>query len=190
MLALIAFGCKKDHNVMNQASLSDFPLATGDSWTYRIDDSINHTTQNAVFTITGSYTLNGPTFYTTQTVIGGVVVDSGGIISSHDSVIYQPNGQGLFSDVTLLLPLTPNSNWHTRYYGDSVFVLAADISFSVLGNAYDSVYNIGRIQSVPDLYIHQNLYIAPHVGIIQETIEISPWIPVNKTIRLVSYHLH
>jgi hypothetical protein len=189
-LAVILFeGCKKQHPAPNTPSLSDFPLKTGDTWTYSIDDSINHTTQTAIFTITGSYTINGPVYYTTQTVINGIVVDSGSIIATSDSVIYQPNGEGLFSSLTLLFPMAPNSYWHTRYTGDSVFVSAANISFNLMGITYDSVYNVGRVESVPDLYIHQNLYIAPHVGIIQETLDVQPWIPVHKTLKLISYQL-
>ncbi len=189
VLILIAYGCKKEKNG-NVDSLSNYPLATGDIWTYQIDDSINHTTQMATFKITGSTVFGGVVSYSTQTTINGTIVDSGQIINSGDSVIYQPNGQSLFSNITLLFPLAQNNNWHTEYFGDSVFVLAANINFSVLGTNYDSVYNVGRIQSVPDLYIHQNLYIAPHVGIIQETLEVDPWIPVHKTIKLVSYNLH
>jgi len=191
ILLLIAFSCKKENSLQNVASLSDFPLANGDVWTYQVYDSIQNTTQTATFKITGNYSINGGgIYYTTQTVINGIVVDSGLIISSKDSVIYQPNGQGLFSTLTLLLPLTPNNRWHTQYYRDSVFVLAANINYTVLSNTYDSVYNVGRVQSVPDLYIHQNLYIAPHVGIVQETLEVSPWIPIHKTLKLVSYNLH
>ena len=190
LVLLAALCCKKETNPANTPSLSDFPLATGDTWNYQVFDSINNITQNATFKITGSYTINGPTVYTTQTVINGNIVDSGVIVHSGDSVMYQPNGQGLFSNLTLLFPLTANNKWHTEYYGDSVFVIAANINFTVLTNNYDSVYNIGRIQSVPDLYIHQNLYIAPHIGIVQETLEVDPWIPVHKTLKLVSYTLH
>ncbi len=194
LLLLIAFACRKEHTVNNVASLSDFPLAIGDTWTYRVDDSINNTTQTATFKITGGYPSGGiPLFvmhYVTQTVINGVIVDSGEIQTCNDTVSYKPNGQSLFSTLTLVLPISPNSNFHTSYYGDSVFVLGANLSLNVLGTTYDSLYNVGRIQSVPDLYIHQNIYIAPHIGIVQQVLDVAPWIPVHKTIRLVSYQLH
>ena len=189
ILIFIAYGCKKEIN-HNVNSLSNFPLATGDIWTYQVNDSINHTTQMATFKITGTTVFGGVVSYSTQTIINGTVVDSGQITNSGDSIMYQPNGQGLFSNLTLLFPLAQNNNWHTEYSGDSVFVLAANINFSVLGTNFDSVYNVGRIQLVPDLYIQQNLYIAPHVGIIQQTLETGTWIPEHKTIKLVSYNLH
>lgn len=194
VLMLVFLCCKKESGTSNTVSLSDFPLAVGDTWTYQVFDSINNNTNNAVFTITGVHMLSGVPVnilnYTTQTVINGTVVDSGSIISYNDSVIYQPNGQGLFSNLTLLFPLTPNNKWHTQYNSDSVSVLASNISFMVLNNNYDSVYNVGRIESVPDLYIHQNLYIAPHIGIIQEALWEGSWVPVHKTLKLVSYTLH
>ena len=196
LLLLIAFACRKEHNtnVNNVPSLTDFPLADGDIWTYQVDDSINNTTQTATFKITGSYPEGSiPLFkmhYTTQTVINGVVVDSGEIQTCNDTVSYKANGQSLFSNLTLLLPLNQNGKWHTSYYGDSVFVIAANVSLNVLGTSYDSLYNVGRIESVPDLYIHQNLYIAPHIGIVQEVLDVAPWIPVHKKVRLVSYQLH
>jgi hypothetical protein len=189
VLILLAYGCKKEKSA-NTDSLSNFPLATGDTWVYQVNDSTHQTTQMATFKITGSAVFGGVVSYSTQTTINGTVVDSGLIINSGDSVMYQPNGQGLFSNLTLLFPLAVNNTWHTQYSGDSVFVLAGNINLTVLGNNYDSVYNVGRVQSVPDLYIHQNLYIAPHVGIIQETLDVAPWIPVHKTIKLVSYNLH
>jgi hypothetical protein len=189
VLVIIVYGCKKERTG-NVDSLSNFPLATGDVWTYQVDDSINHTTQTATFKITASTVFGGMLTFNTQTIINGVVVDSGLIVNSGDTVMYQPNGQSLFSNLTLLFPLSANSKWHTEYYGDSAFVIAANINLSVAGNNYDSVCNVGRIQSVPDLYIHQNLYIAPHVGIIQETLDVAPWIPVHKTIKLISYNLH
>ena len=188
ILLMIAYGCKKE-KTGNVDSLSNFPLATGDVWNYQVYDSIHNTTQMATFKITGTTVFGGIVTYSTQTTINGTIVDSGQIINSGDTIMYQPNGQSLFSNLTLLFPLAQNSTWHTDFYGDSVFVLAANINYSVLGNNYDSVYNVGRIQSVPDLYIHQNLYIAPHVGIIQETLDVAPWIPVHKTIKLVSYTL-
>ena len=191
LILLIAFCCKKEHNTVNVPSLTDFPLAAGDTWNYQLYDSINNVTENATFKITGSYALNGPgIYYITQTVVNGVMVDSGQIISRNDSVIYQPNGQGLFSNLTLLFPLSPNKKWHTEYSGDSVFVLASNINYTVLSSTYDSVYNVGRIQSVPDLYIHQNVYIAPHIGIVRQTLDEGTWIPVHKTIKLVSYNLY
>jgi hypothetical protein len=190
LVVIIAFGCKKNGGPTNVASLSDFPLANGDTWTYQVDDSVNHSTQSATFTITGKYNLSGAAYYNTQTIINGTIVDSGQIITWNDSVIYQPNGTGLFSNLILLFPIVPNHWWHTQYWGDSVFVIGYNNSVTVLGNTYDSVYNVGRIQSVPDLYIHQNLYIAPHVGIVQGTLDVAPWIPVHKTVKLVSYSLH
>ena len=194
ILLLIIFACKKEHNLNNVASFTNFPLAVGDIWNYQVFDSINNTTQNAVFKITGFYISSGVpvniTHYQTQTIINNVITDSGEIVTAGDTVMYKPTGQGLFSNLTLLLPMSPNSNWHTEYYGDSVFVTGANESVAVLGTTYDSLYNVGRIQSVPDLYIYQNLYIAPHIGIVQETLDIAPWIPVHKTIKLVSYQLH
>jgi hypothetical protein len=191
---LLAFACRKEHNVNNVASLTDFPLATGDTWNYQVDDSINHTTQTAVFKITGGYLAGGipvsVMHYTTQTIINGVVTDSGEILTCNDTVMYRPSGQGLFSNLTLLLPLTPNSYWHTGYFGDSVFVISANQYLTVSGNNYDSVYNIGRLQVVPDLYIQQNLFIAPHVGIVQQNLSMGSWIPVHKALRLMSYQLH
>jgi hypothetical protein len=191
---LFILACKKEHNTYNVASLSDFPLATGNTWTYQVDDSINHTTQTATFKITGAYLASGIPIsvmhYTTQTTINNLVTDSGEILTCNDTVMYRPNGQSLFSNLTLVLPLTANSNWHTEYYGDSVFVVAANQVLTVAGNTYDSVFNVDRIQIVPDLYIRQNVFIAPHVGIIQQSLSMGSWIPTNKALRLISYQLH
>lgn len=194
VVLLFVLACKKDHQVNNVASLSDFPLAIGNTWTYQVNDSINNTTQTAIFKITGGYYASGIPIsimhYTTQTIINGVLADSGEILTCNDSVMYRPSGQGLFSNLTLLLPLAPNSNWHTEYYGDSVFVIAANQYLTVLGNNYDSVYNVGRLQVEPDLYIQQNLFIAPHVGIVQQTLNMGTWIPSRKSLKLMSYQLH
>ncbi len=189
-LLIIISACHK-HDTNSYVDLSSYPLKSGDNWTYQVFDSINNVTDTALFSITGSYTLNGgPIYYTTTTVISGTVVDSGLIVLSGDSVMYQPSGNGLFSDLTLLFPLSQGSKWHTRYYGDSVSVNAVNLNRTVLGTTYDSVYNIVRVQSVPDLYIHQTIYIAADIGIIEATCDIMPWIPQHKTIRLIKYSIH
>ena len=189
-LMLLVFACKKEKTT-NTTGLSDFPLAVNNTWTYQVYDSIHQTSQTAVFKITGVYAINGgPLTYTTTTTTDGVVTDSGVITSSNDTIYYQPNGQGLFSNLTLLFPLSPNNYWHTQYYSDSVFVMATDLNLSVLNNNYSHVYQVGRFLSMPDLYINQNLYIAPHVGIIQQSISVGTWIPLNKSMKLVSYSLH
>jgi hypothetical protein len=170
--------------------ISGFPLRAGDSWTYQVFDSINNTTDTAVFSITGSYTLNGgPVYFTTQTNISGVIVDSGLIIHSADSIIYQPAGVGLFSSITLLFPLAQGSHWHTRLFGDSVYVAATNLNLTVLNNNYDSVCNVRRTFMAVDLYINQNIYIAPGVGIIKQEYYMMGWIAQHKTLRLISYSL-
>lgn len=190
LLLATLYACKKDRNNHNVASLSSFPLAAGDIWNYQLYDSINNTTQNATFKITGSVGLNGPIVYLTQTIINNVVVDSGTIEQSGDTIFYQPNGQGLFSNLTLLVPMQANQWWHTQYTADSVYVVAANFNYSVAGNNYDSVFEVGRTEIVPDLYIHQDVYIAQHVGIIQVALNQGSWIQVRKSIKLVSYSLH
>lgn len=170
--------------------ITDFPVKTGDSWTYQVFDSIHNTTDTAVFSITGSYTLNGgPVYFTTQTNISGVIVDSGRIIHSADSIIYQPDGVGLFSNITLLFPLAQGSHWHTQLFGDSVYVAGTNLNLTVLNNNYDSVCNVKRTFMAVDLYIDQNIYIAPRVGIIKQEYYMMGWIPQHKTLRLISYSL-
>jgi hypothetical protein len=189
-LLVLVYSCHKNTG-SSLVDISGFPLKAGDSWTYQVFDSIHNVTDTAVFSITGSYTLNGgPVYHTTQTNISGVIVDSGLIIQSADSIIYQPAGNGLFSDLTLLFPLAQGSKWHTRFYGDSVYVIATNLNRSVLGSNYDSICNVGRIRSVPDLYINQSVYIAPGVGIIEESYYMMGWVPQHKTIRLISYSIH
>ena len=190
VLMLFVFACKKE-KTNNTTGLSDFPLAVNNTWTYLVYDSIQQTSQTAVFKITGMYATNGGAVtYTTTTTTNGTVIDSGLIINSGDTLLYQANGQGLFSNLTLLFPLTVNNYWHTQYYSDSVFVAAANLNLSVLSNNYSNVFLVNRIESVPDLYIRQDVYIAPHVGIIQQNFNQGSWFLVNKSLRLVSYSLH
>lgn len=191
VILILIFACKKNHPTGGFVDISGFPLKAGDTWTYQLFDSINNITDTAVFTITSSYSQGSSVYFNTQTIIAGNVTDSGQIINTGDSVIYQPgNGNGLFSTITLLFPMAQGSKWHTRYYGDSVFVIAANLTHSEFRTTYDSVYYVNRIESVPDLYIHQYIYLAPGVGIIEETLEMAPWIPVHKTLRLISYQIH
>ena len=190
VLMLFVFACKKE-KTNNTTGLSDFPLAVNNTWTYLVYDSIHQTSQTAIFKITGLNVANGGIkTYTTTTTTNGIVVDSGLIINSGDTVLYQANGQGLFSNLTLLFPLTANNYWHTQYYSDSVFVAATNLNLSVLDNNYSNVFQVNRIESIPDLYIGQDVYIAPHVGIIQQNLSQGSWILVHKSLQLVSYSLH
>ena len=171
--------------------ISGFPLKTGDSWTYQVFDSINNTTDTAVFTITGSYGLNGGSvYYTTQTNISGVIVDSGQIIHSADSVMYQPAGTGLFSDIILLFPLAQGSQWQTSRYGETVSVTATNLNLTVLSHSYDSVCSVHRTFMAVDIYIDQTVLVAPRVGIVKQEYYMNGWIAQHKTLRLVSYSLH
>ena len=71
-----------------------------------------------------------------------------------------------------------------------MYGIAVLSSFTVLGKGYSNVYQLQRVMSVPDLYIQANIYEVPGIGIIQETLDMGPWIPQHKIIRLISYSVH
>ena len=193
ILLVLTGSCHKDPVITyNNINMADYPIAVNNKWTYQVSDSINNTVDTAVFKINAEMAINNDTlFFTTQTLMHGAVVDSGTIMKTATSYIYSPNGYGLFDRLKLTFPMHLNSAWGGPIVnGDTLTVSQVITSLNVLGVNYLNVLDIKRSLIIPDYYVSQQVEMAPHIGIVQQNFEIQPWIPLKRSIRLISYELH
>ena len=194
ILLLLIASCHKTQQQQHftTVNMSDYPVNTGNTWTYQVWDSINNITDTAVFKITTKTVLNADTsIYNFQTTVNGVAVDSGTITQSLTAFTYLSlTSNTLFESLRLAFPINANSHWQGHIPGDTLNVISGSANFTVLGNTYSNVCSFHRSLIIPDYYVQATAYLAPGVGIVQETIDIEPWIRQYKTIRLISYYVH
>ena len=191
LLILISACRKTQTRHYTPLNMSDYPVNIGNIWTYQVWDSVTNVTDTVVFKITAKTVVNADTsIYNYQTSANSAVVDSGTITQSLTAYSYSSyTGNGIFQWLRLTFPINITGA-QVLFPQDTIYGIAVLNSFAVLGNTYTNVYQLQRSLSVPDLYIQANIYEVPGIGIIQETLDISPWIPQHKVIRLISYYVH
>ena len=181
ILFLLVFACKKSDTIP-AIQITDIPLKTGDSWSYKVTNYPATQTDTAVYII-GSQTGAVSSVYATHTFINGAAVDSGIVSVSANTRSYSGDnglqffaGSGLFDGWNLTFPISTQSSWSVS--GGTVKVVAAYPNLTIGGNGYNNVYILLRAAITPGGTENDTIYIAPGVGIIQ-------W----NGFPLVSYHL-
>jgi hypothetical protein len=174
--------------------MSTYPAAVNDQWVYQVTDSVAHTVDTATFTITAAAVYNSDsTVYSTQTKVGNIVTDSGTLLQTPGSFTYRPSGtQSLFEYLKLVYPIAINGGWQGYYTGDSLHVVAANITQPVLNMYYQDVFELKRYYLTPGYALEAYIYLAPNIGIVEENILISNGASgtSNKTLLLISYVVH
>lgn len=201
LLALLAFaalyylqscGCKGCEGELGGLVINSFPSAANYQWVYQVTNDSTGVMDTATFIITSEASTNSDsTVYKTQTKVGNTVVDSGTLLQTPNSFTYRPSGtQSLFEYLKLVYPILINGSWQGYYTGDSLHVIAADITQQVLNSTYPNVYELSRSYIPPGIYaVTATVYLAPNVGIIQEQITIYNGAGGNtsRTIKLINY---
>ena len=178
-------------------SAQDYPIAVGNKWTYQLtDDLYSYTDTQTITVISKNVYNNDSTVYHTQTISHDIIIDSSAISFSANSYIYS-NGNAnyaLFYGLKLAFPIAQGSHWiggGGGYYSDSMEVLYAGQTETVLNNTYSNVYEIKRQQIGLDNTVLGQIHVAPKIGVVYQTMNINLGYPVkNQTIRLISYELH
>ena len=173
-------------------NMSDYPVNTGNSWTYQVFDSILNTTDTAVFKVNSKTVLKIDTnLYNYQTMVNGSIVDSGYIVQTANSYTYSSyTGNALFANIKFRFPIYMNGTVAVQFPQDTVYGLSVLQRLTVLANNFTSVYQLQRNLSMPDFYLEATLDVVPGIGIVQEDFSAGSWIPRRKTIRLISYNIH
>ncbi len=191
IIFLAACNKPKPSNI-GDIKMSDYPVKVNDSWTYQVIDSLHHVTDTAIFSITAKTVVNSDSsIYNYQTTVNNVIVDTGTITQAITGYAYFPTTSSyLFSTLKLRFPISGHSGWQGDSPADTLYVLNSFQSYTVLGKTYANVYLINRRVMMVDNSLQATIYIAPSIGIIREDFVASPWIPQNKSIRLISYSIN
>ena len=191
LIFLAACNKPKPSNI-GDIKMSDYPVKVNDSWTYQVTDSLHHITDTAVFIITAKTVVNSDSaIYRYQTTVNNIAVDTGTITQNATGYSYfSTTSNYLFSTLKLTFPIGSHSGWQGYSPLDTLYVLNTFLTYSVLGKAYANVYLINRTVMIVDNSMQATIYIAPGIGIISEDFVASPWIPQNKSIRLISYSIN
>lgn len=184
LLLLLAFACKKTNNIPS-VQISQMPLKGGDSWSYAVTNYPATQTDTAVYQIAqASSVFGGTVTYYTTTSIKGVVVDSGSINVTNNTITYIGDdgvqtyaGSGLFDNWVLTFPLSSSSLWAGT--GANIKVTASGQNLTVGGNNYTNVYTMVRTSITPGGMVTDTLLISPGIGIVK-----------YDGFPLVSYHLN
>ena len=181
IIFLLTFSCKKSSPIA-ALKITDMPLKTGDSWSYKVTNYPATQTDTAVYVI-GSPTGVVTSVYGTHTFINGIAVDSGTVSVTANTRSYSGDnglqffaGSGLFDGWNLTFPISTQSSWSVS--GGTVKVVAAYPNLTIAGSSYKNVYILLRAAITPGGTENDTMYIAPGVDIIQ-------W----NGFPLIAYHL-
>ncbi len=195
LLLIICFisSCHKDKIDEKEISQSQFPISTGDKWTYQVVDNLYGTTDTAVVVVISEQQRTNDTIqFLLQLSINGQVVDTDQITKSSTSFSYkQGNINSLFENLKITFPIKENSVWTGHLLTDTFKVLSIDQSRTILTVDYTNVTTVNRRLISPGYYAVGYVYISPDIGIVEQSLNISYGFPVkNQTIRLMKFEHH
>ena len=189
LLVLLGFTmthCLKDENnyVVYYPRPAYFPNCVGTVWKYLRTDSIKNITDTILVRVKSNVMNNSRPYSVWTYEKSSVVFDSVYVYTHRDSVII--TGSHIYnSKKVLLLPYRLNSKWNSSgYTGDTTVVS------SIERVDHFDAFKIIRHDFGVDLSVNDVMWMAPHVGLIQENIrEFNLVQPRHEFWRLISYRV-
>lgn len=155
--------------------VSDFPNSIGNKYTYRVTDSIRHTTYNVIVSVIGkTKMLNGePVTMWSYTYPSGTYpsgIDTNYVFTNKDSVVFYGNRQ---SDITQQyitnlyhFPLTVGAKWRVSFIGDTSTVIS-NINISAVNKTYNNAFLIHESGYSYNYRITRDQWFVPNLGLVK-----------------------
>jgi hypothetical protein len=166
---LLCLGCaqKKSENVEPQ---NYFPNSVGDSFIYRVTDSVNNNVFNVFVSVVGSTKMSNGLPVNIWTYKYPNSIDTNYVFSNKDSVIFYGSRDTDPNKVIIKnvyhLPVTVGAKWRVSFIGDSSKVVKND-TLQINGKSYNNVYLIHEHFYLTNVITTRDQWFAPNIGLVK-----------------------
>jgi hypothetical protein len=204
-VSLFAFSCcKRDNNTVPSIfTKTSYPLAVGNWWQYRVDETEMGGGYDTIMLKVISETDQG-TYknYLSVVSLKGVTRDSGYFLQSDTSLSFTnllPNPYySLFPNFHLKFPVVKGQYWQGAFTGDSILVKTVLDTYSAYGHTFKPCYVTEESYNLPHNFKINDLYLTPQIGLISgsmsfnsDTAEINGFAgaQVKQSIQLIDFNV-
>jgi hypothetical protein len=170
--------CKKDPTTPTKPlyifNKSDFPLAVGYWWKYRVTDHQGGDDDTITVRINSQEIVGSETHYEFDVRRNnGAIVDSGYYVSEDDRILYKSKHPGypFFGNTFYSFPMQDSSSWVASSPSDNVYVVGIADSIKFYSNVFKPVFFLQRNHKQGTTYQYlQTTQLCPKVGVIYASI--------------------